>query len=89
MNGNFYIGRSKSVGIRWRTHIKELREGVHHNHLLQEDWWWSMEGKLFTFELLERCDPNKNELVKVEQEYLDIHFGKPYCYNLSDSADDT
>lgn len=87
-NGNFYIGRSWNVGKRWRTHFNELQEGVHHNHLLQEDWWWSLEGKFLTFELLERCDNRLDELVEFEQEYIDEYFGKPNCYNLSPYAHD-
>jgi hypothetical protein len=81
-NGNYYIGRSKNVGFRWRNHINELREGVHHNHLLQEDWCW-MNGNLnlFSFELLESCDLDMAELVEREQEYLDDHFGKSNCIN--------
>jgi hypothetical protein len=82
VNGNYYIGRSKNVGSRWRYHIDELRESVHHNYLLQEDWWWNLGEYYFTFELLERCNMDMEELVEREQEYLDDHFCKSNCYNL-------
>jgi hypothetical protein len=84
-NGNYYIGRSKNVDYRWRSHINDLIENIHHNHLLQEDWWWNPNGYFFTFEILESC-MDIDELVEVEQEYIDNHFGNSNCYNLSPYA---
>lgn len=37
-NGKRYIGLSKDIETRWRQHLRELREGSHHNVHLQCAW---------------------------------------------------
>lgn len=56
-NGKKYIGKSHSeceLG-RWKQHLKDLRNGRHHNkHLLNA---WKLFGEdYFCFSIVERCD---------------------------------
>jgi predicted GIY-YIG superfamily endonuclease len=35
VTGEFYIGSSRNVSSRWKTHLRELRRRNHFNHRLQ------------------------------------------------------
>lgn len=67
-NSKKYIGKSVNVGKRIKQHIRELRNGTHHNKFLQNDFY--LHGELsFQITLLEECEENN----------LD-DFESVYCY---------
>lgn len=37
-NGKFYVGHTEDPVKRERAHLEQLRNGIHHNYLLQEDF---------------------------------------------------
>lgn len=52
ISGKLYVGKSQNVFARWRTHLKDLRNGVHVNRHLQNAW--ALYGEdVFDFEVLE------------------------------------
>lgn len=80
-NGNFYIGSSVNLQKRWYTHRLELTKGAHFNRHLQSSW--NKYGKdNFKFEVLESADSQEAVLL-LEQQYLDLHAGKDYCFNFA------
>ena len=58
VNGKMYIGGSTFLVERYATHISKLKNGIHPNYKLQEDWDKYSEED-FVFEVIEYCD-NKN-----------------------------
>lgn len=56
--GRRYIGRSKCIETRWRSHKDALESGFHHNVELQRDW--ELHGPMsFRFAVLELCDSDE------------------------------
>jgi group I intron endonuclease len=81
INGKYYVGSSKNVfEYRFKKHIYELNENVHHNDHLQKSW--NKHGSsAFDFVLVEPVNPL--DLNKIEQNYLDIaKQEQDKCYNL-------
>jgi len=85
VNGNFYIGSTVDSRKRFWAHRKELRAGLHVCVYLQRAWNKYGED-CFKFEIIEQLN-DKAELFPAEQKWLDEHFGKDYCYNVSKHAD--
>ena len=55
-NGNVYIGSSRDIWGRWRTHYNNLEWKKHCNEKLQADW--NRYGEMnFTFEIISYCAP--------------------------------
>lgn len=80
-NGNTYIGSaSLSFKYRFTTHLKQLREGVHHSRHLQAAWNKYGESA-FAFQPLEETAPE--DAVRLEQNYIDAW--QP-VYNVSPTA---
>lgn len=72
---------------RWWEHRKQLRNGTHSNtHLLNA--WKKYGEECFKFEVLELCsaDISREDLFLKEQKLLDVHVGKPECYNVGNVA---
>lgn len=71
-NKKYYIGSSKDIKIRIRTHKSKLRRGIHANIKLQNSWdkygEESFEFKLI-YEMDKKC--TKEDLLDVEQKFLD------------------
>lgn len=76
-NGNFYIGSSIDLGMRFYSHKLTLRNGNHCNSYLQRAWNKYGENS-FVFVTLLLCD--KEKLAYYEQRCLDVL--KP-GYNIS------
>lgn len=54
-NGKPYVGSSIDIHLRWKTHIRCLRNKYHCNRKLQNAW--NKHGKeKFSFSILEICD---------------------------------
>lgn len=70
VNNRKYIGYTeRNFTSRVYQHLFDLRHGKHHNRKLQNDFdTYGING--FTFELVEEVK-GKDELVKVEQKYID------------------
>lgn len=69
INGKRYIGSSENIKIRWKNHKHFLKFNKSHSPHLQNAWNKYGEDN-FIFEVLEYIQ-DKNELLKVEQYYLD------------------
>lgn len=77
VNGNFYIGSSVRVRIRFYEHRHDLRKGIHHCAHLQRAWNKYGETN-FRFEVVEQVE---GDLLAAEDRWLAEHHGKPHCYN--------
>lgn len=85
VNNKFYIGSALDLRDRYKGHLTLLRsEKVnHHSSKLQEDFNKFGEDN-FVFEIIAFCKPD--ERYNIEQNLLDKHWGKPWCYNSSPYA---
>jgi len=77
INGKSYIGSSFDIVDRWNRHKRLLSDEKHHNTHLQNAWHKYGSGQ-FTFEVLELVPCN--ELLVVEQKYLNDCKLNPDCY---------
>lgn len=80
--GKFYIGSSKDIGRRIKTHISRLANNKHINKKLQSSYNIHNISS-FIFFVLEEC--KFTELITREQFYLDS-FSEEFLYNLSKEA---
>ena len=81
LNGHKYYGSAVDIKRRFARHKMDLRKGKHHSIYLQRAWDKYGEDS-FEFIVLAVCEPNKEELLQMEQALLDT---KPE-YNISPSA---
>jgi hypothetical protein len=80
---HYYGGRSKNVFSRWQRHHGLLKKNQHPNAYMQAVF--NKYGGRFEPELVaEVADPD--ELTRMEQAWIDQHFGRPGCLNISTSA---
>ena len=68
----FYIGQSVNLTERRSTHIRELRSGVSKNPAMQKAFVKYGETA-FSFETLEVCPEDRNELARREKVAIDEH----------------
>lgn len=68
-NGKRYIGSSKNIWTRWKTHTLQLRKNEHHNLHLQRSWNKYGEDN-FIIAAIVLCE--EYELQRYEQACLDI-----------------
>jgi hypothetical protein len=73
VNNKMYIGSSKNLGIRAKTHFTSLKNGVHDNSYLQNAWN-KYGGCNFVMLILEYVD-DLTTLEDREQYYMDIMLG--------------
>ncbi len=89
VNGKVYIGSAVSFRARWKRHRNDLKNGSHDNRHLQNAC--DKHGfDQFAFEILQLV-PEKTDLIRVEQEWLDRirPFDNEVGYNLSPTAGST
>ncbi len=68
----FYIGSAVKLNSRKSLHLNQLRKGKHHSKYLQNSY--NKHGEeCFIFKVLEYVE-DENNLLKIEQKYLDIYF---------------
>jgi len=79
INDKCYYGSTKNIKRRWNKHKSQLNYNRHENIILQRAWN-KYGAENFEFEVIEIC--NKNELLIIEQNYLDL---KPE-YNIGKQA---
>lgn len=63
--GDFYVGSSKNIELRFGWHIKNLVEHKHHNYRMQAAF---DAGARFKAEILQKCSPFDVE--KMEQRWI-------------------
>lgn len=73
----FYIGSCIDFAGRANEHVRKLRNGRHTNPKMQAAWDTS---ETFDMELIEACHPD--ELLTLEQQYIDQWFGHEDCLNM-------
>lgn len=81
VNGKCYVGQSQDIARRRRTHLNEMRNGIHTNQMLQSSFRKYGEAA-FIFEVL-KLVPDISNLDYWEQYYMDTL--KP-AYNMSLTA---
>lgn len=79
---HYYGGRTKNFRVRWNQHLKGLHRGDHCNPHMQAVF--DQHGR-FEPRVLESLE--EEQAAAAEQAWLDEHFGKPGCVNLSNQAD--
>lgn len=80
----FYIGSAVKLNSRKSLHLNQLRKGKHHSKYLQNSY--NKHGEeCFIFKVLEYVE-DENNLLKIEQKYLDIYFHTGITYNISPIA---
>ncbi len=79
VSNKFYVGSAEDFVKRKRTHWWRLRAGHHHNKHLQASWDKYGEAA-FVFAIVVEV-PEDADLMALEREWLNEHYGKPYCYN--------
>ena len=78
---HYYGGRAKSFRGRWRRHLRHLRRGDHINPHMQAVF--NQHGR-FEPVVISVCPLGEQE--SIEQAWLDEHYGKTGCMNLSRSS---
>jgi len=77
----FYIGSSKDLDGRFKSHLYDLKKGIHANPHCQTIWTKYQDAELV---LLEEClDEN---LLDREQAWLDSCWGNPFLLNVNPTA---
>ena len=85
LNGRIYIGSTVNLKTRKATHFSLLKNGKHQNQFLQNDFN-KCGNKAFVFEVITFV--NKEELLIVEQQYIDQYFdNQTMCYNINKKAE--
>jgi group I intron endonuclease len=82
INQKYYLGRAVNINDRYSW--KDLEYSHHNNHLKNSIIKYGREN--FIISVVEYPNITLQELINIEQELLDIHFGLPLCYNKSKSA---
>jgi group I intron endonuclease len=83
---HYYGGRAKNFRVRWKDHLRALREGRHDNSRVQATY--NKYGRFEPTVFLSMCDDASDESRRgEEQKWLDKHFRKPGCLNLSPFSD--
>lgn len=78
-NGKLYIGRSKDIFNRWKSHLTSLRKKKHGNQHLQEDFnAFGIDN--FSFEIVEVC--KIGESIARESHYIEKYNAVKNGYNI-------
>ena len=85
VNGKFYFGSSVNIEKRLNSHKSMLKRNKHENPFLQSSY--NKHGvEKFSFDIVEITD--KENLLILEQQYLDIHFDNcKHCFNMQPIAE--
>lgn len=84
INGRIYIGQSKHISERVKTHKKDLRNGYHHNEHLQNAYnKYGLDN--FSFELVESC--SIEDLDERERFWIEYYDSFESGYNLTSGGE--
>lgn len=86
-NKKIYIGSSKNIENRIKTHKRNLQKGCHHSVKLQRAWDQVSNSNVFTFEIIEEVN-DSNDLKVREQYYIDYYDSYHKGYNCTSKVDD-
>lgn len=64
-----YVGSALNIGRRWNTHLRDIKNGVHHSIKLQRHCDKYGRDDLM-FSIISEC--NNNKLIETEQLYIDL-----------------
>lgn len=67
-NGKYYVGSSKNIESRWRSHRYELKHNKHKNVKMQSDW---NKGDVFEFVIVEEIKLSDKD--KLLQRYINMN----------------
>lgn len=82
VNNHIYVGSSKNLFLRYKSHFGDLKRNKHENPYLQ--YAYNKHGKdSFVFEILEYCEQENR--FKNEQYWIDKFYGQG-CYNINKDA---
>ena len=81
VNDKSYVGQSREIPRRWIFHLWELRNNLHTNKGLQNDWNEYGESN-FNFEVLEECF-SQDQLWEKEEHYIQLLNSYENGYNLT------
>lgn len=84
INGKFYVGSTVDARVRFQAHKRRLKKGTHQSPHLQAAWNKYGE-ECFKFEVIAYIE-DRDELLAVEQIWLNEHAGRAYCYNWATDA---
>lgn len=82
INDKIYIGRSCQYEKRKERHLKELRQGIHHSFLLQEDWNNYQESSFIFYREIQNIKEDESKAI---EEYL-ISLNYEESYNVSKNS---
>lgn len=84
INGRIYIGQSRHISERIKTHKKDLRNGYHHNEHLQNAYnKYGLDN--FSFELVESC--SIEDLDERERFWIEYYGSFESGYNLTSGGE--
>lgn len=94
-NGKLYVGSAKSIEARVQGHFKELEKNCHGNRHLQNAY--NSYGDVFEVTIIYECENAnlltieelKEDILNVEQQYLDYYWDSGILYNLTPTAGST
>ena len=82
-NTKFYIGSTKNLQNRIKTHLSKINKRIHYNKKL-ENGFYKYDKTNFSIHILQICkNVNQKRLLEIEQFWLDLL--TPY-YNISAKA---
>jgi|688.fasta_scaffold329279_1 group I intron endonuclease len=90
VDGKYYVGRSKNMHKRWKTHMRDLLYNRHSNIHLQRAWnKYGYDN--FEFIVVEYVDNIDSLLINMEEKYIntfieDRNRGIDNCYNISETS---
>ena len=80
-NGRFYIGSTKNLFSRYKSHLYQLKKNEHGNKFLQNDWNKYKNSAEYEFNVVELINNPDTRLI-FEQKWLDKMFQKSGCMNI-------
>jgi len=84
INKKCYIGSSKDIKKRWKSHLSDLKHGTHPNSKLQNSWE-KYSQDVFEFSIIEVVEDVKY-LINREQFWMDFHKCIEEGYNITPIA---
>jgi hypothetical protein len=78
----FYYGSSRRASSRRSVHLGRLQRNAHSNPKMQQVY---NKYQTFKFAIVERASPD--DLLSLEQQYLDRYVGQKHCMNINSKAD--
>lgn len=85
-NEKFYVGRTKDIIKRIKTHYYQLKNNKHHSMHLQNSWNKYGEAN-FRLEIIIFSD-DPSYLMEIEQSLIDKYYDKKVLYNVSKLSKD-